>query len=116
MSVVVKGTAHVYGIVAGVGAVTNATVLSFKMDEEHDNKGETFNEIGNKIEDRRDDRRSKGSITLRIRAGYTVAAAATKLTYNAIDYLITKVGRAEEAKGFVVITYDLETYEYITTL
>lgn len=114
MAAVTKGTAHVWGIAAGVGAVTNATVLSFSMDDEPANKGVTVNEIGNVIEKRYDDLTKKGSITLKIRSGYTVAAAATQLTFNSVIYIITKVGRAEQSGDFVVITYDIETSEYIT--
>jgi hypothetical protein len=114
MAAVTKGTAHVFGIQAGVGAVTDATVLSFSLDEEHANQATTVNEIGNKIEDRRDDNTKTGSITLKIRSGYTVAAAATQITYDSVIYLITKVGKAEQAGDFVVITYDILTSEYIT--
>lgn len=114
MAVTVKGTAHVFGIAAGVGAVTNATVLSFSLDEEHQNQAQTVNEIGNEIERRYDDLAKTGSITLRIRAGYSVAAAATNLTYDSVAYIIESVGRAEEAQGFVVITYNIRTSEYIS--
>jgi len=114
MAAITKGTAHVWGIAAGVGAITNATVLSFNLDEEHANKGSTVNEIGNLIEERYDDLTKTGSITLKIRAAYTVAAAATQITYNTVLYVITKVGRAEQSGDFVVITYDIKTSEYIT--
>jgi hypothetical protein len=114
MAAVTKGTAHVWGIGAGVGAIANATVLSFNIDDEHANVGQTVNEIGNKIEDRRDDLTKTGTITLKIRTAYTVAAAATQLTYNSVLYLITKVGRAEQSGDFVVITYSILTSEFVT--
>ena len=114
MAAVVKGTAHVYGIAAGVDAITNATVLSFSLDSEHANKASTVNEIGNLIEERYDDLTATGSITLKIRSAYTVAAAATQITYNSIKYVITKVGRAEQSGDFVVITYDIKNSEFIT--
>lgn len=114
MSAIVKGTAHLYGITAGVGPVTNATVLSFSMDDEHANVSQTVNEIGNVIEDRRDDLTKTGSITLRIRSGYTVPAAGSVFTYNSVPYQITKVSRQEESTGFVAITCDIKTSEYVT--
>lgn len=114
MAAIDKGTAHVFGIAAGVGAITNATVLSFNINDEHANKAETKNEIGNLIEERMDDLTKIGTITLKIRSGYTVAAAATVLVYQTVSYLITKVGRAETSGDFVVITYDIKSSEYIT--
>jgi len=109
-----KGTAHLWHISAGVGAITNATVTAFSLDEEQANKGVTLNEIGNKIEDRRDDLTKTGSITVKIRAAYTVAAAFTNITYNTVKYMITKVSRAEQAGESITITYAIETSEYIT--
>ena len=114
MAATVKGTAHIFGIVAGVAAVTNATVLSFSLDHEHANKASTVNEIGNLIEERYDDLTKTGSITLKIRSGYSVLEAATQITYNSVIYVITKVGRAEQAADFVIITYDIKTSEFIT--
>lgn len=114
MAAVTKGTAHVWGITAGVGAVGNATVLSFSLDEEHANVALTLNEIGNKIEDRRDDNTKTGSITLKIRSAYTPLLSAAQITYNSVIYLITKVGRAEQSGDFVIITYSIMTSEYVT--
>lgn len=114
MPLVTSGTAHVFGIGVGVGGVTNATVVSFNLDSEHANASTTVNELGNKIEDRRDDLTKTGSITLKIRSAYTVLASAATITYDGVKYLITKVGRAEQSGDFVVITYDIMTSEYIT--
>lgn len=114
MAAIVKGTAHVWGIEAGTGAVTNATVLSFSLDKEHQNQAQTVDEIGNEIERRYDDLAKTGSITLRIRTGYTEATAASTLAYDGVTYIIESVGRAEESQGFVVITYNLRTSEYIS--
>lgn len=114
MAATTKGTAHVFGITAGVGAITNATVLSFNLDSEHANATTTVNEIGNEIEDRRDDLHHTGSITLRMRAAYTVAAAASQITYNSVIYLITSVGQAETNSDFVTITYNIKKTEYVT--
>ena len=97
-----------------LGAITNATVLSFNVESAHQNQAQTVNEDGNEIERRYDDLADTGSITLRIRTAYTVAAAATVLTYNAIKYIIESVGRAEEAQGFTVITYNIRKSAFIT--
>lgn len=114
MAATVLGTAHLYGITAGVGAITNATVLSFNVTDEHANRAQTVNEIGNEIEDRFDDLHKTGTITLRIRAAYTVASAASTITYNGETYVITSVERAEEAQGFVTVTYNIQHKEYIS--
>lgn len=114
MAAETKGTAHLWHITAGVGAITNATVTAFSIDSEHANKGVTLNEIGNKIEDRRDDLTKTGSITLKIRSAYTVAVAFTNITYDSVKYQINKVSRAEQAGDSVTVTYDIETSEYIT--
>jgi len=109
-----KGTAHLHGISGGVAVITTATVISFSIDKEHANKLVTVNEIGNKIEDTRDDLTSTGTITLKIRSGYTVAAAFSTISYNSVTYQINKVGRTEQAADFTIVTYDIETSEYIT--
>lgn len=108
-----KGTAHLWHITAGVAAIPNATVKAFAMKNEHANKGTTINEIGNKIEDRRDDLTKTGSITISIRAAYAVAEAFTNITYNSVVYSINSVSRAEQAGDSVVVTYEIETSEYI---
>lgn len=109
-----KGTAHLHGITGGVGVIANATVISTNLESEHANKLVTINEIGNKIEDTRDDLTTTGTITLKIRSGYTVATTFSVITFNSVKYQINKVGRAEQAGDFVIITYDVETSEYIT--
>jgi hypothetical protein len=114
MASATKGTAHIHGIAGGVGVISNATVLSFNIDSEHANKLVTVNEIGNKIEDTRDDLTTTGTITLKIRSGYTVGAVFSNITYNSVTYQINKVGRAEQAGDFTIITYEIEKSEYIT--
>jgi len=109
-----KGTAHLHGITGGVGVIANATVLSTNLESEHANKLVTVNEIGNKIEDTRDDLTTTGTITLKIRSAYTVATVFSNITYNSVTYQINKVGRAEQAGDFTIITYDVEKSEYIT--
>jgi len=69
MSLVDLGTAHVFGIVAGVGAVTAATVQAFSETKSFQNDTSTVNELGNQIEHRGDDEILEGSITLAFKAG-----------------------------------------------
>lgn len=114
MAAVSKGTAHLWHIQAGVGAVTNATVTGFSKNEVHANKGQTVNEIGNQIEDRADDLHETGTITLLIRAGYTVADAFSQITYNSVIYVIDSVDRVEAAGSQVQITYNIWKKEFIT--
>lgn len=108
------GTAHVFGIAAGVGAITNATVTGFDVTNEHKNRTQLTNEIGNEILDRYDDLHKTGTITLRFRSAYTVAEAATQITYNSIKYIITSVARTESNGDFVQVTYNIKTSEFIT--
>ena len=114
MAEVTKGTAHLHGIRGGVGVIANATVVSVNLDSEHANKLVTINEIGNKIEDTRDDLTVTGTITLKIRTAYTVATVFTNITHVGATYQINKVGRSEQAGDFTIITYDVEKSEYIT--
>lgn len=114
MAATVKGTAHLFGIIAGVAAITNATVVGFDITDQHNNRAQTVNELGNQIEDRFDDLHKTGTITIRIQSGYTVPAAATVITYNSVAYLITSVQRQESSTDFVQITFNIEKKEYIS--
>jgi hypothetical protein len=114
MAAVSKGTAHLWHIQAGVGAVTNATVTGFSTNKVHANKGQTINEIGNQTEDRADDLHETGTITLIPRSAYTVAEAFSQITYNSVVYVIDSVDRVEAAGSQVQITYNIWTKEYIT--
>lgn len=114
MATQTHGTAHIHGISGGVGVIANATVVSTSLESEHANKLVTVNEIGNKIEDTRDDLTVKGTMTLKIRSAYAVATTFSNITYNAVKYQINKVARAEQAGDFTIITYDVENSEYIT--
>jgi len=114
MAAASKGTAHLWHITAGVGAIVNATVTAFSLDKEHANKGVTVNEIGNEIEDRRDDLHQKGSISLIPRSAYTVPEAFTQVAFDSVIYLIEKVARVEAAGSQVQITFDIKKTEYVT--
>jgi hypothetical protein len=108
MAATVKGTAHLFGISAGVASITKATVVSFDTTKQHNNRAQTVNEEGNQIEDRFDDLHETGSITIRIQTGYTEPAAASVLTYDEVAYLITSVQRQESSSDFVQLTLTIE--------
>ena len=93
----VNGTAHLYGI---SGTITNATVVSTDLTDTHLNRAETVDENGNQIERRYDDLAEQGSITIRIRSGYSIPTPATTLTYDSNTYEITEVGKTQESQGF----------------
>jgi hypothetical protein len=107
MSAIVKGTAHLYGIQAGVAAITNATVVSVSLNKEYKNTSETVNEIGNVIERRYDDLTTEGTITIRPRSGFTSLLSGTNVTYGGVSYEVYGEGRQEEQAGFVTITYNI---------
>lgn len=106
------GTIHLYGIQAGTGAVTNATVLGFTKNESHAVEEETANESGQVIELRLDDVRVDATIRLRMQALYTETAIGLTLTYDSVVYIIVSKGRSEENRGFAELEYGLRTYEY----
>jgi len=111
MAAVDNGTAHLFGI---AGTVSNATVQDFQLDDEFANKTTTENESGNVIERRNDDITKTGSITIKIRSGYSIPAVGTNLTYNSVLYEITKVGRVEKNKDFRLVTLGIMTSEFVT--
>jgi hypothetical protein len=114
MAAKIQGSAHLFGISGGVGVITNATVVSFSLDKEHNNVTETLDELGNKIEDRRDDLHQTGTITLRPRSGFTPFVVGNQAAYNSVQFVFTSEGRAEEQSGHQVLTYNVLTTEYIT--
>ncbi|MGA3170367.1 MAG: hypothetical protein ABSE62_05080 [Chthoniobacteraceae bacterium] len=105
------GTAHLYGI---GGTVTNATVQDFSLDDDFANRDKTEDENGNVVERRMDDETFTGKITIKILSTYSLPAVGTQLTYQAVIYEITKVGRVEKNKGFRMVTLDILTSEYVT--
>lgn len=114
MSLTTKGTAHLYGITAGVAHIANATVLSFSLNSSNANASQTKNEIGNLIEERYDDLTQEGTITIRPRTGFTPLVPAANYTYNSVVFHIVSEGREEQNEGFVALTYNIKKSEYIT--
>lgn len=114
MAVTTQGTAHLFGIQAGVGAVTNATVLSFSKKSSHANQNETVNEIGNVIEDRMDDIHVESTLVLRPRSGFTPLVPGAAYTFGGITYTVKDEQIDEQSTGFMTYTYTLLGREYIT--
>lgn len=108
------GTAHVFGIQAGTGAVTNAVVQAFSLTTDEQNKTSTLNELGNEIERRRDDQMKEGSITLRFTSSYVELVSGDVITYDSVKYEVDTVGVTETNDAHVTVEYTIKTTEYIT--
>lgn len=108
-----QGTAHLYGIQAGVGVVTNATVLSLSFSKQHQNTGQTEDEIGNQIERRYDDLHQDGTLVLRPRAGFTPLTIGGTYSYSGTTFEVVSEGIEEQQKGFMQYTYAIKKSEYI---
>ena len=91
------GTAHLYGI---SGTITNATVLGFRTGERPALQDETGDESGVVIERRYDDLTTEATITLRMRAGYTVPTVGSTLTYDSVQYEVVSVDKNEQNRGY----------------
>lgn len=104
----VFGTAHVYGVPS---TITNATVVSQSLTLVHLNRGETVDENGNQIERRYDDLAEQGTITLRHRSSYTVAAPGSTISISngssTKTFEIQEVGKEFESQGFRQVTYSV---------
>lgn len=114
MPLTTKGTAHLYGITAGVAHIANATVLSFSLNSSNKNTAETVNEIGNEIERRYDDLHQEGSLTIRPRTGFTPLVPGANYSYNTVVFEVVSEGREEQSQGFITLTYEIKKSEYIT--
>ena len=114
MSLDTKGTAHIFGIQAGIGAVTDATVQSFSNASSKQNLSTTNDEIGNEIERRSDDLVQEVNITLRIQSDYTIPAVSDVLVYDSVKYDILTVDVAESNGAHVIVTITAKTTEYVT--
>jgi len=114
MSLQVKGTPHLYGITGGIAIIANATVLSFSLNSSNKNTGETVNEIGNEIERRYDDLHKDGTLTLRPRSGFTALVPGGNYTYNGVTFEVVSEGREETSQGFVTLTFNIKSSEYVS--
>ena len=111
MALITHGTAHVFGV---NGTMTLATVQSFNVTEDHQNKTNTLDEDGNEVERRRDDETSAGSIVIRIQTGITLPAAGDVILFDAVNWEVDTVDRAETNNAHVVVTLSIKTSEYVT--
>lgn len=105
------GATHQYGV---SGTVTNAVVVSTNITKDFRNTDEVVNESGIAIERRYDDRRSSGTITIRLESGYSAPTVGSMLTYDSVDYELTGIVEAEENEGYVQVTYNILQTEGIT--
>ena len=115
MSLATQGTAHLYGIVGGVGVIANASVLSFSLSKSNANTAQTKNELGNEIERRYDDLHEEGTITLRPRAGFTKLVPGAGYTYDSVAFEVVSEGDEQAHDGHETLTYTIKKSEYITT-
>lgn len=111
MAAKTKGIAHLYGI---TGTISNATVLSVSFKDSHKLEDATVDESGVEIERRYDDEQTEGTITIRIRSGYTIPTVGSNLTYESATYEITSVDRTQEAKGFRTVVLSVKKSEGIS--
>lgn len=111
MATKTQGTAHVYGV---NGTVTDATVQSFNLKRDYQNRSNTLNETGNEVERRMDDEIKEGSIVIRIQAGYTEPDVGDVITYDGVNYEITNIDRGETNNAHVQLTLNIKTTEYVT--
>jgi hypothetical protein len=114
MAASTQGTAHLYGISAGVASVTDATVLSFSLGKSHQNTAQTANEIGNEIERRYDDLHEEGTLTLRPRSGFTPLTVGGTYTYDSVEFEVVSETNDEVNQGHQQLTYAIKKSEYIT--
>ncbi len=110
MSARERGTVHLYGI---NGRVANATVQNVKLKSEPANRDDTVDENGNVIERRIDDITDEGTVELKMRAAFTVPTAGDTLVYETLNYEITSIDRAEQAKGFRMLTIGVKKSQYV---
>ena len=114
MALDTKGTAHIFGITAGTGAVTAATVQSFSLSESKQNISQTLDEAGNMIERRSDDNLTEVNVSLRTQAAYSKPDVSDVLVYDSIKYDILTIESSETNGAHVVTTLTAVTSEYIT--
>ena len=110
MAAKVRGTVHLYGI---TGTVSNATVQSVKIKSATQNNDTTVDENGNEIESRMDDIVDEGTVEIKMRAAYAIPASGDTLVYETFSYAVLSLDRAEQAKGFRILTITIKKTEYV---
>lgn len=102
MAAIVKGTAHIFGVVTGT--ITNASIQSYTYKKAPKNTSETVDEVGNEIEWRLDDIQTEITFEIKLKAAYTEPAIGDVLTFNSIAYCIMSIDGKEEAKAHKMLT------------
>jgi len=112
MAAVTQGIAHIYGI---QGDITGVTVNSFRYTETPVNTAEVEGKTGNIVERRYDDLTTEAVVEVTLRVGYDIPSAkGTLFSYDGLDYEIQSIERAEEKKGYNMLTLNLKRSEEIT--
>jgi len=113
MAATVYGTAHLYGV---NGNISGVTVNSFRFTNAPVNTAQVDNESGNQIERRYDDVHSDAVIEVTLRANYNIPnAKGTILSYQSTNYEIQSLEKAEQKKGYQMLTFNIKNSEYITS-
>lgn len=110
MGAKVRGIVHLYGI---NGTVASATVQSVKLKSDTQNNDTTVDEFGNEIESRMDDIKDEGTVEIKMQAAYTMPAAGDTMAYETLSYAVMSIDRAEQAKGFRMLTLSIKKTQYV---
>lgn len=105
------GTIHLFGIDGSIG---DATITDASFEDVCANVATVLDEMGNKIENRGDDITTTGTVTLIIREAYTLPEPFTTFqNWDGLYYLITRVGRKFNNRGFNIVELSVEKSEHI---
>jgi hypothetical protein len=106
------GTIHLFGI---DGSIADATITDASFEDVCANVASVLDEMGNKIQNRGDDITTTGNVTLIIREGYVLPEPFTTFqNWDELYYLITRVGRKFNNRGFNIVELSVEKSEHIT--
>jgi hypothetical protein len=105
------GTIHLFGI---DGSIADATITDASFEDVCANVASVLDEMGNKIQNRGDDITTTGNVTLIIREGYVLPEPFTTFqNWDELYYLITRVGRKFNNRGFNIVELSIEKSEHI---
>lgn len=105
------GTIHLFGI---SGTIADATITDSSFEDVCANVASVLDEVGNKIQNRGDDLTTTGTVTLIIREDYDIPDPFTTFqNWDALYYLITRVGRKFNNRGFNIVELSIEKSEHI---
>jgi len=116
MPAVVKGTAHVYGIVSGT--VSNLTVQSYTISRSFERDDRVQDASGLTITHRLDGRTNEISTEGVLQSNSFSIAIGDRLQFAgneiAFDGMVTRIEDRGQAKGFSLISLTAVSYEDIT--